>query len=194
MVFSTVNGNYTEWTDWSTCSHSCGPGFMLRSRTCTNPPPSNGGFDCTRLGRPVQSTQCYLVDCPGKARGLQGGLYSFFLSQCSLYLFLFSAFSRLTPCYYSIAHSTMNFTAGLALAFPLFPLLELNNLYCFSVVDGNYTTWSNWTACSATCGEGTTTRTHSCTNPPPLHGGKDCTEIGSNIEIQPCKNQDCLGK
>ena len=38
---------------------------MVRSRTCTNPPPSNGGFDCARLGRPVQSTQCYLVDCPG---------------------------------------------------------------------------------------------------------------------------------
>ncbi|KAL9971012.1 hypothetical protein ACROYT_G023488 [Oculina patagonica] len=118
-----VNGNYTEWGKWSSCSHSCGPGFMLRSRTCTNPPPSSGGFDCTRLGRPVQSTQCFLVDCP---------------------------------------------------------------------VDGNYTTWSNWTACSATCGEGTTTRTRSCTNPPPLHGGRDCTDIGSNIEIQPCKNQDCL--
>ena len=60
-------------------------------------------------------------------------------------------------------------------------------------VDGNYTHWSNWTACSATCGEGTTTRTRSCTNPSPLHGGRDCTEIGPNIEIQPCKEQDCLG-
>ena len=65
---------------------------------------------------------------------------------------------------------------------------------CISSVDGNYTQWSNWTSCSATCGEGTQTRTRYCTNPPPLHGGRDCTEIGSNIEIQPCKNQDCLGK
>ena len=121
----TVNGNYTEWGDWSTCSHSCGPGFMVRSRTCTNPSPSSGGFDCTRLGKPVQSTQCYLVDCP---------------------------------------------------------------------IDGNYTAWSNWTTCSATCGEGTKTRTRSCTNPSPLHGGRDCTELGSNIEIKPCKEQNCLGK
>ena len=65
IYFSSVNGNYSEWGDWSTCSHSCGPGFMVRSRMCTNPPPSSGGFDCSRLGRPVQSTQCYLVDCPG---------------------------------------------------------------------------------------------------------------------------------
>ncbi|XP_068700145.1 uncharacterized protein [Montipora foliosa] len=118
-----VNGNYTEWGDWSPCSLSCGPGFMVRTRTCTNPPPSNSGFDCTRLGKPVQSTQCYLVDCP---------------------------------------------------------------------VDGNYTAWSNWATCSATCGEGTKTRTRTCTNPSPLHGGRDCTELGSNIEVQPCKDQDCL--
>ena len=80
IIIFTVNGNYTQWTDWSTCSHSCGPGFMLRSRTCTNPSPSNGGLDCTRLGRPVQSTQCYLVDCPGDAGYTVIILFVLFLS------------------------------------------------------------------------------------------------------------------
>ena len=118
IIIFTVNGNYTQWTDWSTCSHSCGPGFMLRSRTCTNPSPSNGGLDCTRLGRPVQSTQCYLVDCPGIATQL-GPVIQFSLFSCSFYLLSCSL-----PCRCSIAYSTMNFTAGLVLAVPQLHYLQ----------------------------------------------------------------------
>ena len=39
-----VNGGYTDWSAWSTCSKTCGDGFMQRSRKCTNPPPKYGGI------------------------------------------------------------------------------------------------------------------------------------------------------
>jgi len=38
-----VNGGWTSYSD--TCSASCNGGFIFRS--CTNPPPSNGGSPCT---------------------------------------------------------------------------------------------------------------------------------------------------
>lgn len=45
--------------------------------------------------------------------------------------------------------------------------------------------WSAWSACSATCGGGTQTRT--CTNPAPANGGADCVGAAS----QACNAQSC---
>lgn len=47
-------------------------------------------------------------------------------------------------------------------------------------VDGNWSDWTSWSACSG----GTITRTRSCTNPPPSGGGADCT--GNSFESGPC--------
>ena len=32
-----------NWSDWSACSVSCGPGTSVRSKECDNPPPGPGG-------------------------------------------------------------------------------------------------------------------------------------------------------
>ncbi|XP_074623820.1 uncharacterized protein LOC141881835 isoform X3 [Acropora palmata] len=53
-----VNGNYAEWTDFSECSQSCKGGQRSRRRTCTNPPPRNGGKDCNELGPDVEYADC----------------------------------------------------------------------------------------------------------------------------------------
>jgi hypothetical protein len=45
--------------------------------------------------------------------------------------------------------------------------------------------WSDWGACSLTCGGGTQTRT--CTNPAPANGGANCTGASS----QACNTQSC---
>ena len=43
-----VDGSWTEWSDWETCSKKCGEGggAQTRYRYCSNPPPLNGGRDC----------------------------------------------------------------------------------------------------------------------------------------------------
>ncbi|XP_053209527.1 uncharacterized protein LOC128393375 [Panonychus citri] len=38
-----VDGQWSPWTSWSTCSHDC---QQFRHRTCTNPPAKYGGRDC----------------------------------------------------------------------------------------------------------------------------------------------------
>ena len=71
-------------------------------------------------------------------------------------------------------------------------ILHIN--WCVVVVNGGYTEWSPWTACSVTCGGGTIKRTRNCTYPLPQYGGKDCSLDGPEIITQACNPQSCPGK
>ncbi|CAG2208451.1 unnamed protein product [Mytilus edulis] len=56
-------------------------------------------------------------------------------------------------------------------------------------VDGNWTMWSPYSACSKPCGQGIRTRTRYCTNPRPLNGGNEC--MGAGSDQTNCKLDDC---
>ena len=43
------------------------------------------------------------------------------------------------------------------------------------------------------CGGGTHSRSRSCDNPKPAHGGKDCSKLGPASESKACNNQPCPG-
>ena len=40
--------------------------MKTRDRTCTNPPPANGGEDCSVLGPDTSTMECNIQECPGK--------------------------------------------------------------------------------------------------------------------------------
>ncbi|XP_074051346.1 SCO-spondin-like [Macrotis lagotis] len=58
-----VPGAWTSWGPWSPCSAFCGGGQQRRGRSCTDPPPKNGGAPC--LGAPEESLPCGLQPCGG---------------------------------------------------------------------------------------------------------------------------------
>lgn len=64
---SVTNGGWSEWGNWGRCSQTCGSGSQTRSRTCTNPPPSNGGSACQGIS--VHSRPCNTHTCSGGGGG-----------------------------------------------------------------------------------------------------------------------------
>ena len=52
-----------------------------------------------------------------------------------------------------------------------------------------------FSACSATCGPGTQTRTRNCDNPPQAYGGKECsTDIDDSSDSENCNIKACPSK
>ena len=49
-----------------------------------------------------------------------------------------------------------------------------NHLLSYSLVKGGWGQWTDDTTCTKTCGSGTLTRSRSCDDPSPVHGGKKC--------------------
>ncbi|KAK6027091.1 death domain protein [Ostertagia ostertagi] len=48
-----LDGRWSLWSDWSPCSPTC---HRFRTRTCTSPPPINGGRPC--VGRELETVPC----------------------------------------------------------------------------------------------------------------------------------------
>lgn len=64
LVSVPVDGKWGVWGKWTTCSKTCGGGYMSRSRTCNNPAPQNGGRPCQ--GPSSERTSCNDQKCPGR--------------------------------------------------------------------------------------------------------------------------------
>ena len=56
-------------------------------------------------------------------------------------------------------------------------------------IDGDWSDFGEWSDCSAQCGDGTSTRERTCTNPEPQGVGENCS--GDFTEEQPCNDGDC---
>ena len=48
FLFHASAAVWTEWVEAGTCSTTCGPGTINRTRTCT-PPPTPEGLDCDSI-------------------------------------------------------------------------------------------------------------------------------------------------
>ncbi|XP_052809330.1 coadhesin-like [Mya arenaria] len=57
-----VNGGWSGWSLWGSCSSSCGIGMQRRDRTCDNPLSSKDGNPC--FGDSVDNRICTDVQCP----------------------------------------------------------------------------------------------------------------------------------
>ena len=59
-------------------------------------------------------------------------------------------------------------------------------------VNGQWSEWGKYSACTKSCGTGSETRTRTCTNPAPSAEGNPCQ--GSSSESRNCNTFDCPSK
>ncbi|KAK2190426.1 hypothetical protein NP493_80g03000 [Ridgeia piscesae] len=55
-ISEVVDGGWQNWSKWGECSEPCGRGEQVRSRSCDNPRPKNGGKQCD--GPSIQRLPC----------------------------------------------------------------------------------------------------------------------------------------
>ncbi|XP_034025428.1 A disintegrin and metalloproteinase with thrombospondin motifs 13 [Thalassophryne amazonica] len=56
-----VHGSWSNWSELSPCSRTCGGGITHRTRQCNNPRPAFGGNDCE--GRHIEAELCHQEPC-----------------------------------------------------------------------------------------------------------------------------------
>ena len=55
FVWSDRDGGYSEWSDWTNCTATCGrSGSRIRQRSCDNPLPDGNGVDCVGDGEDIE--------------------------------------------------------------------------------------------------------------------------------------------
>ena len=69
---------------------------------------------------------------------------------------------------------------------------KLMHRTCCSLVDGSWGSWTAWSSCSVTCGDGARTRSRECDNPAPQNGGQEC--VGLATDDVTCREETCTGQ
>ncbi|XP_064463690.1 semaphorin-5A-like [Ornithodoros turicata] len=60
-AYMNIDGNWSEWTQWTECSVPCGRGVQHRERVCDNPRPSGSGSECQGISK--EQRECNTHEC-----------------------------------------------------------------------------------------------------------------------------------
>ena len=176
-----INGGVSNWTDWTLCNASnCNSkGYTSRSRTCTNPRPSEGGADCPEV---LTETKDCAIPCQVHGKWNDPGQWG----ECSATKCGTSGTKTRTKT----CNNPSPGRGGKTCEGSATETAACNALPC--PIDGGWSDYEQWGACSATaCGmKGQKTRTRTCDNPVPKHGGNTC--VGSVTETAVCEAPPCL--
>ncbi|XP_053376702.1 SCO-spondin-like [Mercenaria mercenaria] len=170
-----VDGNWSPWSSWSHCDVTCGNGTEARVRSCTNPRPANGGYNC--LGNNKITKLCERQLCP-----VHGGWSEWSeFGQCSVTCGM-GMTKRLRSCSKPPPSRFGDHCFGDRVEYTL----------CMPkpCTDGRWSDWEPWSNCTS-CDKGIHTRTRNCNRPKPSPYGNYCT--GQSLQVEACNSycSDC---
>uniref|UniRef100_A0A8D3C3I7 Adhesion G protein-coupled receptor B3 n=1 Tax=Scophthalmus maximus TaxID=52904 RepID=A0A8D3C3I7_SCOMX len=161
-----------EWSQWSSCSVTCGQGSQVRTRTCVSP----YGTHCSG---PLRESRVCNNTAPCPVHGV------------------WEEWSPWSLCSFTCGRGHRTRTrmcappqhGGRACDGPETQTKLCNIALCpgIIVLDGQWQEWSSWSDCSVTCANGTQQRTRQCSAA--AHGGSECR--GHWAESRECHNPDC---
>ncbi|CAB1323870.1 unnamed protein product, partial [Coregonus sp. 'balchen'] len=170
-----VDGKWSEWSSWEECSRTCGQGNRTRVRTCTNPPVQHGGRPCE--GKAVEAIMCSVRPCP--VAGNWGAWLPW--SSCS------ETCGNGMQTRVRLCNNPPSSFHGPPCEGPDTQTQLCKERHC--PVDGKWSSWVSWGACSVSCGGGTRQRTRLCASPAPQHRGRQCE--GNDVHIDFCNSDPC---
>merc|ERR1711970_923500 len=200
-----VDGSWGAWSGYGECNDYQGltvrcneAGKQIRSRSCDSPAPAHGGSRCQKTNGPLDTSEEQISDCSGYCAPVNGN---------------WAQWSDFGECK---NQNDMRLTASCEDNGRKFRTRECNNPapahdgqkckdadgydssseedittcygYC-EPVNGGFTDWSSWGECSEPCGEGMRSKTRTCTNPAPEHGGNPCD--GDKMVTEECNVHAC---
>ncbi|CAG2194245.1 Hemicentin-1,Coadhesin,Adhesion G protein-coupled receptor B3,Thrombospondin-2,Thrombospondin-1,Mucin-like protein [Mytilus edulis] len=171
----TVDGSWGGWGKWSECNATCDGGVQKRTRYCNNPYPSVGGSACS--GMADQILICAEINCPVIGAWSEWGVWSLCSNLCGSGNRTRRRLCDNPPPSYGGEYCNGN---------------TLDSDTCNThecPIDGDWSEWSSWDTCSATCNGGIQDRKRKCDAPLPSNGGRYCN--GFTIESRSCNNENC---
>ena len=170
-----VDCEMSLWGDWTSCSRTCGTGIRTRVRNVTRQA-ENWGKECPR--NLEEQEPCLENECLVDGGWSQWSRWGYCSQSCGSGLR-----SRSRTCSDPAPQYGGQDCVG----------AKLETKECYLKVcppiDGGWTTWSRWTACSKSCGWGEQRRTRSCTKPVAAHGGRECS--GDRFQNNKCMLRRC---
>ncbi|XP_060069105.1 hemicentin-1-like [Ylistrum balloti] len=183
--------DYTAWVGTSQCNVPCGGGFntVSRSRTCTNPSPANGGKDCSGSATESKTVSCNTQPCP-----VDGGWTEFGEWEAAACSAACGGGERSLSRSRTCTNPSPQYGGKACEGDDTESKKESCNSYPCPI-DGGWTEFGDWkeTACSVPCGGGerSLSRSRTCTNPSPQHGGKACEGDDTESKKETCNSYPC---
>ncbi|XP_052679403.1 coadhesin-like isoform X3 [Crassostrea angulata] len=171
-----IDGGWSTWSGYGSCSKTCGTGTQSRSRTCTNPAPAYNGLSCS--GSATSSQNCNTHNCPIDGQWATWGSWTTCSVTCGG-----GSQSRTRTCTNPAPQYNGSPCPNSASS-----TQACNTHHC--PIDGGLSSWGSWGTCTVTCGGGTQDRLRTCTNPAPQYGGALC--VGATTNTQDCNTQVCI--
>jgi len=173
----TTPGQFTQWTNWSECSVSCGRGVNIRTRSCTAPTPGPFGLDCE--GPKTERKDCEEKPCPINGGYTEWSVFGACDKSCGG-----GKKTRTRTCTNPVSQHGGKTCQHLGSPEET---QSCNVQPC--PINGGYSSWGEYSGCELeggkNCGKGKKVRIRTCNNPVPQHGGKPCE--GPEKETADCE-------
>lgn len=156
---------YNEWSEWTECDATCdNSGIQYRTKDLIN-------FDSS-CNKTITDSQVCIKDC----------------------VCLYTEWTQWSPCTKTCGSGETRRSRKIKTLHLItycnetLEEIDVCNTNCCPV-NGQYSSWSEWSECSASCGSGIRKRSRNCDSPKPDCNGYQCE--GSSIEIENCNTKSC---